>query len=686
MQDLNIKTSIIIVGIVFLIGVALSTILFSVSSDLPVFVFPWGLKVLIELFIYFVSLFLFSNYKVKPALWVKGFAIILFFRALFSLFIGICFYILFAKPPTTYGEMFLEALIKFNYSFILQVILSPCLAYPLLIAVITEKVELERAANMPPVKARLTAPPPPPPSVELPREWAEDLEQTDKEASQGSSKNSQAISSELLKELGLSGLADDKAVVKPTAETAPKQRPEPRKPKQASINDELKDLLSGLDDKSFFSELGEKPHGKPVHSEPKPPKFADENIDLLEQLARLDPLSVPEQAAPKQPERPIKKSSEPATAPKKSPPPIKPTEEIPSIEDLDIELPAFNIPGTEEMKTPEEEGFDIDSLGLEIEVPPLVAENKPSKPAVPIEKPPVVPGPSLKNIAESKIPPESIPKKPIAEFDIPDVFAPSTEERPPLPQNEPFIEKPDLPEGMIEEIPIGDADFALPELPPEDKQDLDQFLASLSENELPAMSFQEKPIISLDDLPPLPDFPGLSTTPEAQKPQDKPAPAKSSADAKEKKPEKEKAKEKPSAKELAQKPSDTITISVRRIIDYSKNTEASAVLNKLLRRGSDYKLQVPLSMIIDQLESGTILLSADYIYNQVPIELVNFISAEQGRNLQELELIIPLGDVMQQVAPSIIMEKMNTDRPESKWTSEASNLKDTISFEEKDLK
>jgi len=90
-------------------------------------------------------------------------------------------------------------------------------------------------------------------------------------------------------------------------------------------------------------------------------------------------------------------------------------------------------------------------------------------------------------------------------------------------------------------------------------------------------------------------------------------------------------------------------------------------------------------MILDQLENGHIVLTADYIYNQVPIELVNFISAEQGRDLQQLELMIPLADVMKQVSPSLIAAHMPKDQEDSHWASEAAAIGSEVTFEESNI-
>jgi hypothetical protein len=117
---------------------------------------------------------------------------------------------------------------------------------------------------------------------------------------------------------------------------------------------------------------------------------------------------------------------------------------------------------------------------------------------------------------------------------------------------------------------------------------------------------------------------------------------------------------------LAKDPSDKIEISVRKIIKYNSISESGAVLDKLIRKGSDHLLKIPLRMIIDQLPSGNVELTVDYIYNMVPIELVNFIAAQQGSDIMELTVKIPMEDIVAQIDPSL-MESEGELNSDSTW-------------------
>ncbi|MCD6502261.1 hypothetical protein J7L01_06630 [bacterium] len=637
MTNLNIRTSIIVVGTIFLLGVVLSTFLFSVSQTLPGLEFPARFKLLFELTVYLVSLFLFANYKFKPALWLKGFFIILFFRVLFSIANGITFYAFFAKPPQTFGTMYWEALFKCNLSYIVQVLLSPCLAYPILVAVITDKVELDSETAKAPSAHVATVPPPP--SITPPPDWAEEPAPP-VEPEEG--KASDEISKELLKELGLSELAESEGK-KPAEEKKPIEEKKP----SSGIDEDLKGILDQLEGESFFKEQG-KEAGKVKSAEPPAKPSID---DLLEKPVFPDEIKPPEM--PPEEKEPDKKlftelappiieeppPPEPAPPVVEQPPKPPPPEEVLPISEeepaLDIELPAFDIPGVDKIAKADE------SEEPELEMPKL--DMIPKEPSA----------------EEKRIPP------PVERISAP------KEEPPVLPKEEvpPPVEE-GLPEGVPDKMPA-ESDSA--------KANLDDLLATLSASDLPEMSFEEKPIIPLDDLPPLPNFPWeegepdktVEDTGKGETPKNMPV---------------EEVSPGPPAQKLASKPSDLISISVRRIIDYSKNTESAAVLDKLLRRGSDCKLQVPLLMILEQLKTGNITLTADYIYNQVPIELVNFISAEQGRNLQELELTVPLADVIKQISPELLAENMPGEQEESHWAKEGADVSPKVEFSEGDPK
>jgi len=201
-----------------------------------------------------------------------------------------------------------------------------------------------------------------------------------------------------------------------------------------------------------------------------------------------------------------------------------------------------------------------------------------------------------------------------------------------------------------------------------------------AEAKQPPVSEEEE--LSLPELPELPELPGEEELLKAEAPKEEPAkPVSEAAPAKEKKPP-IKPPRPPSAEKLATKPTDRIIVSVRRIIDYNSDSESGSVMDKLLRRGSDYKLKIPARIILDQIESGEVVLTVDFIYNQVPIELVNFVSAEHGANLRELTLRLPMGDVMEQIAPELLEQSKQKEQEESKWAEDGEKLKEKVVFSE----
>jgi len=132
-------------------------------------------------------------------------------------------------------------------------------------------------------------------------------------------------------------------------------------------------------------------------------------------------------------------------------------------------------------------------------------------------------------------------------------------------------------------------------------------------------------------------------------------------------------KKAPVSGDLAKDPSDKISISIRKIIQTNASAESGAVLEKLIRKGSDHALKIPLRMIIDQLSSGSVELTVEYLYNMVPIELVNFVAAQQGPDIMELKVLLPMDDIAAQVHPSLL-EGGGESEEDSSWIDGDSDL------------
>ncbi|RKZ28884.1 hypothetical protein DRQ36_09760, partial [bacterium] len=237
-------------------------------------------------------------------------------------------------------------------------------------------------------------------------------------------------------------------------------------------------------------------------------------------------------------------------------------------------------------------------------------------------------------------------------------------------------EEPKAPEEGLEDLVGKLPGIEMPEVPKPEPQ-----AEAVSEGTMREEAEKAEPL-PIDELPELPEFPPVSGE-QVEKPEEKPPEEEKPEETEEpkKKPHK-KSLRPPSEEKLASKPEDKITVSVRKIIDYNSDIESGAVLDKLLRKGADYKLRVPIRIFMDQLGTGKIELSVDYIYNQVPIELVNFMSADHGKDLTELTLKLPMGEVMSQISPALIEGEGTEEQEESKWVSEGEKLAEKIVFDE----
>jgi|GEM_PF-6393870 len=129
---------------------------------------------------------------------------------------------------------------------------------------------------------------------------------------------------------------------------------------------------------------------------------------------------------------------------------------------------------------------------------------------------------------------------------------------------------------------------------------------------------------------------------------------------------------------------EVIRVSIRNIINYNRGRQEGIVLERLVKRGIDYKLEIPFSKISEKLGTGAITLSADYIYELLPIEFVNFIPQEQVGDLSTMEIELPLADVVTQIPPQYFVEFL--PKEEASWGVESQPIVEKTLFEEKEKK
>ncbi|MCD6531401.1 hypothetical protein J7K99_03025 [bacterium] len=114
-------------------------------------------------------------------------------------------------------------------------------------------------------------------------------------------------------------------------------------------------------------------------------------------------------------------------------------------------------------------------------------------------------------------------------------------------------------------------------------------------------------------------------------------------------------------------PDDFFQISLRRLIELNQGKQGAQVLERLIKRGADFQLSIPMTMLIPQLREGKAAVTVEYVYSEIPIELVNFMSTDQSGDLSELELDLPLDEIMSQTDPKIIFGDQ-TPQEESRWS------------------
>jgi len=101
---------------------------------------------------------------------------------------------------------------------------------------------------------------------------------------------------------------------------------------------------------------------------------------------------------------------------------------------------------------------------------------------------------------------------------------------------------------------------------------------------------------------------------------------------------------------------DKVSISIRELIELNTPSEAASALDSLIKRGSDFTIQVPLRDILDSLKTGSVKFNVEKIYDEVPIEIVNFVTRRQVTDLGKYELTMPAEKIIKRINPELRKE------------------------------
>ncbi|MCD6417374.1 hypothetical protein J7M00_01160 [bacterium] len=120
-------------------------------------------------------------------------------------------------------------------------------------------------------------------------------------------------------------------------------------------------------------------------------------------------------------------------------------------------------------------------------------------------------------------------------------------------------------------------------------------------------------------------------------------------------------------------PDDFFRISLRKLIEINSEKQSAQILERLIKRGANFELSIPMQLLIPQLKKGNAEITVEYVYSEIPIELVNFMSSDQSGDLSELKLSLPLQEIMSATDPKVIFGDTGPQE-ESKWAQESENI------------
>ncbi len=791
MRELSTKTAIILILVLFIAGVGVSAMLYDLRYSIPELFVPWQIKLAFACSVFILALFIYSNHKFEPLLWFKGLVVILIFWVLLALGNGLVFYFFLNRSQLFLLECFRNALFDYTPTFIFQVLLSPMLAYPILIHSMSH--EDEEVPTEEPEEEELTEAFDPEPQMD---DSLRDLLEKSRQEKIDALENIWSSEPDI-SELGLLGETDEFSDIGGIDEkldidisdlppldlnlvqkwrdenekTSEQEEPQPQEPEKLESKDLdalvpkteedqediVEDVISeveeaiGDDDEleiDIDSEIEKILEAEDIDitalSDRPIVKASETDSPNLEEDIPEKEIEIPEDIIPQellQSEEPeaqdevIERSEklteieEPSPYEEDEPPPdigvpenILPEELLEELSDSEIEpydelssetepspktelRPETELqsesepPPAEETPQPEGPATDEDIDTQETKIPEDLKEPEVEKPPEPAELDPSdyeillpeeeepqedIPMPSVEE--EKSEPVVSEKKSPEVKLDdFSDFFGDKVFEdfktpakKPPPPPKKPEPEREtisDFTEEIVEDDLPDDLDPDLGELLENlglsiDIEEDEAEVSGTEKTDSPRKTFQkqnrqetpEKGKVDQDGLAEILSELGGLDNPMQERTSDKgQAPSFSEDDLKQaieestKKDQKPKPAKKPAVSgDLAKDPSDKISLSIRKIIQTNANAESGAVLERLIRKGSDHALKIPLRMIIDQLSTGTVELTVDYIYNMVPIELVNFVAAQQGPDIMELKVLLPMDDIAAQVHPSLL--------------------------------
>ncbi len=119
---------------------------------------------------------------------------------------------------------------------------------------------------------------------------------------------------------------------------------------------------------------------------------------------------------------------------------------------------------------------------------------------------------------------------------------------------------------------------------------------------------------------------------------------------------------------------DFFKIPIRKLIAFNENNAGARVLERLVKRGANFVLSIPMRLLIPQLRQGKASVTIEYIYSEIPIELVNFMSADQSGDLSELEMELPIQEIFEQTDPKVIFGEEGETQEQSKWVQKTAEM------------
>ncbi len=127
-------------------------------------------------------------------------------------------------------------------------------------------------------------------------------------------------------------------------------------------------------------------------------------------------------------------------------------------------------------------------------------------------------------------------------------------------------------------------------------------------------------------------------------------------------------------------PTKSVKVSIREIIEANKGEPGAVILERIIRRGIDFRIEIPFHLVGEQLATGSVSLSLEQIYNFIPLEFLELGRERQQEDFSKLTVELPLNEIIAQIPEDFFAEPI--PKEVVSWVTESEKMEAPALFKE----